>query len=252
MISFDTFVSNWLGKRTDYDHVYAYQCVDLILQYMADCYGVTQGISGNAIDYWTKPSQPLLNVFEKIPQKDVQKTDIVVLNPTSSNPYGHIGIGIDGATMLEQNGATGDGDGQGGDEIRYRTIPKDRIAGILRLKGSLTMLNEGDSYNVTAKFKEPDSNRFAGQAWSAVFYNYQSGAIDGLWRSLDSVTGIANIRGANFAQIAEALGVDHSNPDESVTQQFILNEIARLQANQSQAGEFVPVTEQLYEKKGKK
>ena len=248
MISFDSFVNKWLGGRTDYDHVYAYQCVDLILQYMADCYGVTQGISGNAIDYWTNPSQALLNVFEKIPQKDVQKTDIVVLNPTSTNPYGHIMIGVNGDTALEQNGATGDGDGQGGDEVRYRTIPKDRIAGILRLKGSMTMLNEGDSYNVTAKFKEPDSKRFAGQAWSAVFYNYQSGAIDGLWRSLDSVTGIANIRGANFAQIADALGVDHSNPDESVTQAAILAEIARLQANQNTDSKFIPVTEQLYKK----
>lgn len=133
-MNFDQFINTWLGKRTDYDKVYRYQCVDLILQYLADVYGIRSGVSGNAIDYWTKPSPRLLQDFEKV-SGGARRGDIIVLNGTPGNPYGHIGIAVDANTMLEQNGATGDGDGLGGDEIRYRSIPHSRVAGILRKKG---------------------------------------------------------------------------------------------------------------------
>jgi hypothetical protein len=45
-------------------------------------------------------------------------------------------IAINSTTAIEQNGATGDGDGLGGDEVRYRTIPLNRVAGLLRKKGN--------------------------------------------------------------------------------------------------------------------
>lgn len=137
-MSLNDFVNSWLGKRTDYDHVCAYQCVDLILQYLADCYGIKSGVWGNAIDYWTKPTDRLLQSFYKV-QGAIQGGDIVILNPTSTNPYGHIMVAINGTTAIEQNGYSGDGDGLNGDEIRYRTIPTNRVAGLLRPKQGTNM-----------------------------------------------------------------------------------------------------------------
>jgi len=133
-MNLDAFASKWLGGRTDYDKVYQYQCVDLILQYLAEVHGIRSGVWGNAIDYWTKPTATLLQSFEKVTGQ-IQKGDIVVLNPTSTNPYGHIMIAMSSTQAIEQNGATGDGDGLGGDEVRYRTIPVARVAGLLRRKG---------------------------------------------------------------------------------------------------------------------
>lgn len=62
--------------------------------------------------------------------------DIVVF---SGGTYGHIGL-VDATNSssiltLEQNGATGDGDGLGGDEIRVRWIPKTRAVAYYRRKG---------------------------------------------------------------------------------------------------------------------
>jgi hypothetical protein len=142
MISFDQFKNEWLGRIIDFDHVYKYQCVDLILQYAYECYDLNGGISGNAIDYWVKTgingfNQNLLNKFNKIPNTDAQKGDIVIFNGLSGNPYGHIGIatGNINATdveILEQNGATGSGNGTGGDAIRVRYVGRNRVAGLLR------------------------------------------------------------------------------------------------------------------------
>lgn len=137
MTSIDDFQNYWFGKRVDYDGVYRFQCVDLILQYLSQVYGIHSGVWGNAIDYWNKPTGVLLQHFDKLPaDTPIQKGDIIVFKPTITNEFGHIAIAVDGNTMLEQNGATGDGDGAGGDEIRYRAIPKERIAGILRWKGA--------------------------------------------------------------------------------------------------------------------
>ncbi len=137
-MNYEQFKAAWLGRRVDYDNVFAYQCVDLILQYIKDCYGLNTGVWGNAIDYWTRPSAPLLTKFDLIPTTDCQQGDIVVLWGLSGNPYGHIGI-CDSQTsstvrLLEQNGYGG-GDGIGKNAVGiYREISKSRIAGILRPK----------------------------------------------------------------------------------------------------------------------
>lgn len=142
MTSFDSFQSEWLGKRCDFDRIFSYQCVDLILQGLYEMYDLSGGISGNATDYWNKTgvanfNQKLLTKFLKVPSSEALKGDIVVLNGLSGNPYGHIGwatgnINASDVEILEQNGATGKGTGTGGDAIRTRWIPKSRIAGLLR------------------------------------------------------------------------------------------------------------------------
>jgi hypothetical protein len=134
-----TFRNKWTGQRIDYDHVYGYQCVDLILQYVYENFGIGGGVWGNAIDYWTKPSAPLMTKFDRLETNDVQQGDIVIMNGLPGNPYGHIGIGTGAdngsqAEILEQNGQTGNGDGQSGNAVRTRLINKSRIAGVLRPK----------------------------------------------------------------------------------------------------------------------
>lgn len=141
-MDFDSFKNLWLGRRIDYDHVFQFQCVDLILQGLHDMHGIGGGVSGNAIDYWVKTgingfNEVLLSKFTKIPSPEADKGDIVILNGLPGNPFGHIGwatgnVNATDVEILEQNGQTGNGDGVGGNAIRVRWIPKNRIAGLLR------------------------------------------------------------------------------------------------------------------------
>lgn len=137
-MTYSDFKTEWLNRRIDYDHVYSYQCVDLILEYVKEAAGLASGVWGNAIDYWNKPTPTLLTKFDKISGSAAQPGDIVVLYGLSGNPFGHIGIcdSADGSTihLLEQNGATGNGLGTGNDAILvWRSVPKSRVAGLLRL-----------------------------------------------------------------------------------------------------------------------
>lgn len=137
-MSYQAFKQRWTGRSVDYDHVFSKQCVDLILQYVFEEFGLSSGVWGNAIDYWRKPTPVLLTKFDLIQGTDAKQGDIVVLNGLAGNPYGHIGI-CDSATattvkLLEQNGY-GSATGTGKDAIGvWRDIPKSRIAGLLRPK----------------------------------------------------------------------------------------------------------------------
>lgn len=141
-MTFPEFLAKWTnpaGQRVDTDGVPAgevYQCVDLPKEYARECYGLTPGAWGNAINYWTTTAPALLTKFNKIATQDVQAGDITILT-SPITPMGHIGIatgGISGGNfeMLEQNGGTGDGQGTGTDAIRRRFISKTRIVGVLR------------------------------------------------------------------------------------------------------------------------
>lgn len=140
-MTYQDFKNKWNGHRIDYDRVYAYQCVDLILEYVYECYGLGNSVWGNAIDYWNKPSPILLSKFDLVATKSCQQGDIVVLYGLAGNPYGHIGIcdsqpNGNVVRILEQNGAGG-GDGLGRNAIGvYRDIPTSRIAGVLRPKAA--------------------------------------------------------------------------------------------------------------------
>lgn len=132
-----TFQNKYLGAKINYDGVYDYQCVDLIQQYVADCYGLSGGIYGNAIDYWTSTDGKLLQKFYKVGDSQAQQGDIVVLFGLNGNQYGHIGIATGelnpgNVEILEQNGHSGNGDGEGGNRIRKRFVSRSRVAGLLR------------------------------------------------------------------------------------------------------------------------
>lgn len=143
-MSYQSFKSRMEAvKRVDYDHVYSFQCVDLILQYVADEFGLRSGIWGNAIDYWnyadnSTPHKNLATKFDKIATTDCKQGDIVVLRGLAGNPYGHIGIcdsqSASAVRLLEQN-AAGSGTGTGKDAIGvWRDIPKSRVVGVWRPK----------------------------------------------------------------------------------------------------------------------
>jgi hypothetical protein len=138
-MSYQSFKSAWIGKRVDYDKVEAFQCVDLIKQYVAQEFGLKPSNWGNAINYWHNTPLALLVKFDKLATNQARSGDIVIFKGINGSPYGHIGIsdGNSGPltiTTLEQNGATGGGSGTGGDAIRLRAIPIWRVVGVLRPK----------------------------------------------------------------------------------------------------------------------
>jgi hypothetical protein len=140
MENYQSFKNEWNGRRVDYDHVDGYQCVDLILEFMNRCGGVSGGISGNAIDYATKPSPAFVNATERITDGSKQAGDIVVMAGLPGKPYGHIALRDENLDeMLEQNGATGSGTGTGKDAIGvYREIPYSRVVAVYRLRVWIT------------------------------------------------------------------------------------------------------------------
>jgi hypothetical protein len=140
-MTYTQFKNKWLGKRVDYDHVYSYQCVDLIKQYLSERFGIKAGSWGNAIDYWYHTNAAILKKFDKLSTSKARQGDIVIFKGINGNPYGHIGVcDANVGTLsvnvntLEQNGSTGNGSGTGGDAIRVRGIPRWRVVGVLRPK----------------------------------------------------------------------------------------------------------------------
>jgi hypothetical protein len=141
-MSYQGFQNKWIGKRVDIDKVYGFQCADLVKQYMLEEAGIPNGAYGNAIDYWYKTHINVLKKFDKVGGSNAKQGDIVILKGINGNPYGHIGIAngstnLITTTILEQNGATGNGSGLGGDAIRLRAIPRWRVVGLLRKKTSV-------------------------------------------------------------------------------------------------------------------
>lgn len=173
MSAYTDFKSEWTGRRVDYDHVYNYQCVDLILQYVAEKYGLPSGVTGNAIDYWYRTSAPLFSRFDKIATNDCRQGDIVVLSGLAGNPYGHIGICDSQAganvTILEQNGAGG-GTGTGRDAVELRAIPRSRVVGVLRPKGSAPAPAGGTAKVIREAYVRVAPNLGAALGGSRVLY----------------------------------------------------------------------------------
>lgn len=136
------FINQWLGRRVDYDHVFNYQCVDLVKQYLYQSLGLQPGSWGDAKQYWQNPNPKILEKMDKIATTGVKAGDIVPLKPVNSqasHAAGHIGIATgaqtgDAVEILEQNGSTGNGSGAGKDAIRKRFVPKSRVYGVLRAK----------------------------------------------------------------------------------------------------------------------
>ena len=106
-MNFDTFVSTFLGKATDYDRAYGVQCVDLILLYIEKCItGKSAGFKGNAKEWWTNrnTSNWLKSNFDFITptykkDNEVQKGDIGV-KTSGGGGNGHIFIIAGGNSLF--------------------------------------------------------------------------------------------------------------------------------------------------------
>lgn len=93
-MTFEEYFKSVLGKKIDYDGVYANQCVDLIKDYAKKVLGLTPEVVGDAWEYWTNydTSKYLYNNFERIrntPDFIPQKGDIAVFN-RNYGAYGHV------------------------------------------------------------------------------------------------------------------------------------------------------------------
>ena len=94
-MTYDEFEKKYLGKAVDYDKTASIQCVDIVDQYLKDCFGITGVWVDGAKDLYNKfNSYPaLVKAFNRIPNTDdlvVKKGDIIVWGGGS---WGHTGIG---------------------------------------------------------------------------------------------------------------------------------------------------------------
>lgn len=83
MKSIDQFVKDWTGKIVDTDGIYPNQCMDLMHQYIIDCFGITDP------DVLSAPSARL--VFENFKNlKGHEKFDLFINTPTGVPMKGDI------------------------------------------------------------------------------------------------------------------------------------------------------------------
>lgn len=142
MADYNSFKNEWSGRKVDYDHVFDFQCVDEVRQFLYEVDGITaSGGVPTAISYWTNTPPAILEKYDRIETTDAQQGDIVILRTrghTDLSGDGHIGLAdhedANNVYLLEQN-MNGSGTGDGYDAIGvYRGIPKSRIIGVLRHK----------------------------------------------------------------------------------------------------------------------
>lgn len=100
MITFDNFIAKWTGQPVDFDGVYPNQCMDLMHQYVYDVLGITNAaVLAHPAAYQVFTDFTETQYFDRIdnsPTGVPQKGDIVLFNKTSSNPYGHVCVFIEG------------------------------------------------------------------------------------------------------------------------------------------------------------
>jgi hypothetical protein len=145
MADFNSFKNKMLAQgKVDFDHVFGFQCVDLVREYFYENYGLGNEAGGvaSAINYWTNTPAGVLGKFDAVPSSNARAGDVVILRTNGHfdfTPPGHIGIAtgnINDANVeiLEQNGQDGSGNGLGGNAIRTRWVDRSRVAGLLRPK----------------------------------------------------------------------------------------------------------------------
>lgn len=109
-ITYDEFEKKYLGVAVDFDGVAGVQCVDLVDQYLKDCFGIEGVWCSGAKDLYNnfKSYPALVNAFDRVPNTPdlvVQKGDIIIWGGGS---WGHTGIGsgegdVDWFMSLEEN-----------------------------------------------------------------------------------------------------------------------------------------------------
>lgn len=109
-MTYDEFEKKYLGKAVDFDGVAGVQCVDLVDQYLRDCFGIEGVWCNGAKDLYNNFGDypALVAAFDRVPNTPdlvVRKGDIIIWGGGS---WGHTGIGtgegnVDWFVSLEEN-----------------------------------------------------------------------------------------------------------------------------------------------------
>lgn len=109
-MTYDEFEKKYLGKAVDFDGVAGVQCVDLVDQYLKDCFGITGVWCNGAKDLYNNFGDypALVSAFDRVPNTPdlvIRKGDIIIWGGGS---WGHTGIGtgegnVDWFVSLEEN-----------------------------------------------------------------------------------------------------------------------------------------------------
>lgn len=137
-LTFDAWVKQYLGKKTDYDGVYGVQCVDLIDCYIDKCLGLKKGFWGNAKNWWTDRNKNnwLKNNFEFITPTykngELKAGDIGI---RTNGTYGHIFViaepSANGKFKYYDQNTSNNGDAM---TLRTKDFTNANINGVLRPK----------------------------------------------------------------------------------------------------------------------
>lgn len=124
--------AKWLGKYVDYDGVMGYQCTDFVKEGLTEATGRRFGTMGNAIDWWNRPVEALIDVATSVRGSNAVAGDIVIKRPN------HVAFATGNITgsqleILEQDGHTGTGTKSPGNEVRTRWINRSDVAGLWRI-----------------------------------------------------------------------------------------------------------------------
>lgn len=128
---FLSIVDKWKGKAVDYDRQSWYQCVDWAKQFVLEQYGIQLGsFWGSALNGWNTWS-PFDSTWTRVnyqPNLIPEIGDIVFLNKTPHNPYGHVCVADNNSTyttlcIIEENAGNGNWDGKWDNAITQRSIP---------------------------------------------------------------------------------------------------------------------------------
>ena len=169
-LKFSKWISQYIGKKTDYDGVYGVQCVDLIDCYIDKCLGLKKGFWGNAKYWWTNrnSSKWLKNNFEFITLSykngELKAGDIGI---RTSGTYGHIFIVKESTANGKLKYYDQNADGKGA-AMTLREVPYTSayINGILRPKDrnnidterNTTMAKYGNAEMISAQNVYADSD----------------------------------------------------------------------------------------------
>ncbi len=146
------FLNTWLNKKVDYDGVFAYQCVDVVKQYIDQVYDMKAWIFGPSATIWYESgsvfsSNPI--AWKKIPRSNTNKPqqwDIIFRWPSKTNAYGHVAI-VDSminavkVKVIEQNGVWG-GNGEWNNVIRLKEYTLANTIGRYHYKNPLDDMNQ--------------------------------------------------------------------------------------------------------------
>jgi len=123
-------IQRWIGKITKENEKLWAQCVAWAKKFALEQGNPIWTFSGSALNGWLTGSPFVWTKWERVTNTTTaipKEGDIVFLDKTASNPYGHVAVAGEGCTgsklvLIEQNAGTGNGDGKNGNKITMRTI----------------------------------------------------------------------------------------------------------------------------------